>query len=240
MNALPLMAKAAAMFRARLGAEPGCKALPLPDAVPHVESTALLWDNVLLRSDTFRRAHIETFDVAERLSVLHVCVLPHLDDPSPIFGFDMIAGPSRVTGIFLDLSPVTHLTPVPRLREVVGASALAGFAMPRSLPAWGGIFSDDMLAIRPVSLDEVSRAIGLAEVALDGVLKASGSPADPAPVNVAAGQAGYMTAQRRNEHTFRMLAGFIGMEPARRFIDEVLFPLDPNMTIANGVSVDAM
>jgi len=234
MNALPLMARAAAMFRARLGAEPGCRKLPVP-AIATLTSgqpAALLWDNVLLCADSFRRAHVETFEVAERLSVLHVCIFPHLNDPLPIFGFDMIAGPSRVTGIFLDLSPVTDRLPVPSLRDVVGPAALAGFALPRTLPDWGDIFSDEMLAVRPIDLDEVSRAIALAERALDGVLRARHLPADPAPAEIAAGQVRYIAGQRRNEHTLRMLTSFIGLPSARRFIDDVLFPLDDSIALA--------
>lgn len=228
MNALPAMARAAAMFVARLRAEPGCVELPVPASEPFTAAppASLLWNNVLLRSESFRRAHVETFDVAERLSVLHVCVFPHMEDPGPIFGFDMVAGHSRVTGIFLDLSPVTSELPVPRLRDVVDRAALAGFAMPRALPAWGDIFSDDMLAVRPTTLDEVTRAIGLAEQALDVVLQACRGASDHASVEIAAGQARYITGQRRNEHTLRMLGGFIGLAPARRFIDEVLFPLE--------------
>jgi phycocyanobilin:ferredoxin oxidoreductase len=227
MNALPLMARAAVRFRVRLSAEPGCVALPLPAVVTDTARPppTLLWDNMLLRSDSFRRSHVETFDVAERLSVLHVCVLPYLDDPTPIFGFDMVAGPSRVTGIFLDLSPVTPRSPDPRLRDIVGPAALADFAMPRALPEWGDIFSDDMLAVRPINLDEVSRAICLAERALDGVLEAPRFPVDPAPAEIAAGHASYSAAQRRNGHTLRMLTSFIGLAPARHFVDEVLFPL---------------
>ena len=228
MDALPLMARAAANFRARLGAEPGCITLPVPSVFPHdpPPSDALLWDNLLLRSDRFRRAHIETLDVAERLSVLHVCVFPHLDDPTPIFGFDMIAGPARVTGIFLDLSPVTNRLPEPSLSDVVGLPALAGFAKRRTLPDWGSIFSVDVLAVRPADLDEVSRAIFLAEKAVDGVLRSRGLPADAARAEIAVGQSSYAAAQRRNEHTLRMLAGFIGLVPARRFVEEVLFPLE--------------
>lgn len=160
-----------------------------------------------------------------RLSVLHVCIFPQLDDPAPIYGFDMIAGPARVTGIFLDLSPVLCGPPTLRLPEVADAGALARFSAPRSLPDWGDIFSPDVLAIRPADLDEVAQAIALAHQALDGLLaRAQIVSVDP---RIAEGQARYIAGQRRNEHTARMLAGFVGAEPARQFIDEVLFPSVP-------------
>jgi phycocyanobilin:ferredoxin oxidoreductase len=227
-NALPLMAPAAALFRQRLLAEPGCTPLPMPVDLDLASRTPadLQWNNLLLRSQTFRRAHVETFIVPGRITVLHVCVFPHLDDPAPIFGFDMVAGPARVTGIFLDLSPSTASPPLPGLSDVLDPSELASFATKRTLPEWGDIFSSDMLAIRPADIDETIRAICLARRALDCLLTMPRFRADPAPAAVAAGQARYSSGQRRNEHTLRMLSGFIGPTPARRFIDEVLFPLE--------------
>ena len=124
-------------------------------------------------------------------------------------------------------SPVTAGSPVPRLRDVVDDEARAGFAVPRALPDWGDIFSDDMLAVRPTCLQEVTRAIALAEKALDGALAACRGRGEHPPADIEAGQARYIAGQRRNTHTLRMLAGFIGLGPARRFIDEVLFPLEP-------------
>jgi phycocyanobilin:ferredoxin oxidoreductase len=246
MNALPLMAEAAALFRSRLLAEPGCARLPLPSTdLPSTDPPAaeMRWDNLLLGAPRFRRAHVETLEVPGQLSVLHVCVFPHLDDPSPIFGFDMIAGPARVTGIFLDLSPVTGRPPVPGLRDVADPAMLTSFAARRVLPEWGDIFSPDLLAVRPADIAEISRAIGLARQALEGVLAAlrrSGPAREPArePIEdlagdggeeIAAGQARYVAGQRRNQHTLRMLAGFIGPVAARRFIDEVLFPPVPEV-----------
>ena len=146
-------------------------------------------------------AHVETFDVPGRLSVLHVRVFPHLDDPTPIFGFDMVAGSARVTGIFLDLSPVGNWPSAPRLSGVCDPQALAGFAMRRSPPEWVG---------RYLLGRSAGRAPGQSGRSREGDRSGDGGAR--------------RTAQRRNEHTLRMLAGFIGHTAARRFIDEVLFP----------------
>jgi phycocyanobilin:ferredoxin oxidoreductase len=221
MDALPLMTRAAAEFRDRLLAEPGCEALPVP-AVLNVPPD-LRWHNTLLRAPTFRRAHVETFEAPGRVSVLHVCIFPHLHDPAPIYGFDMVAGSARVTGIFLDLSPVGDEPPRPRLRDILGPNELAGFATRRSPPEWGDIFSGDLLAIRPGDMRDTARAIDLAKAALHGLLAAPRvhSSAESA---IAAGQTRYIAGQRRNEHTMRMLAGFVGATAAHRFITEVLFP----------------
>lgn len=225
MNALPLMARAADWFRRRLLAEPGSAARVLPRPAPGIAGVAdrLEWSNTLLSSARFRHGHIELLRVPGRLAVLHVCLFPPLDDAAPIFGFDMIAGPARVTGIFLDFSPVVALRAGLRLSDAVDATNLASFAEHRALPPWGSIFSADMLAIRPADLAEVERAVTLAQDALTRWLAAPRQH-DIDTAVIANGQARYVAGQRRNEHTLRMLSGFIGAEPARRFIDEILFP----------------
>jgi hypothetical protein len=154
--------------------------------------------------------------------VLHLCGVPRPSSAAPVFGFDVIGGAGRVTGLFLDLSPVLGAPPRPRLGEF---GDLARFAEQRPRPDWGDIFSDDFLAIRPRGPAELGRALDLAERAFAGWLAAVGAPAPPADrALVVAGQNRYAAAQRRNEHTFRMLAGLVGAASARRFIDEALFP----------------
>ena len=229
MNALPMMQRAAVQFADRLRLVPGAIERHVPDYAPSTET--LQWTNVLLESGRFRHGHVETFVVADRLSVLHVCLFPHLDDPGPIFGFDMIAGPARVTGIFLDLSPTTGQADGPGLGEVRAAQGVGAFQHPRVLPEWGDIFSADCLAIRPADLDEVARAIHFAQAALDACLTGTRVRAPDRSAEVSAGQARYIAAQRRNEHTFRMLAGLIGPDKARGFIDQVLFPAVPELAI---------
>ena len=227
MNALPAMAEAADWFAARLEAEPGS----IQRRVPHAEGLpGGQWSNLLLSGRLFRHAHVEMLHIPGRLGVLHVCLFPPLDDASPIFGFDMIAGPARVTGIFLDFSPVVDgvvddvVGGGPSLAKALGAASLASFAEKRVLPDWGDIFSPDVLAVRPVDAAEIGHAIALARQALACWLSAPERPLRAPSAAIAAGQARYIAGQRRNEHTLRMLSGLIGAGPARRFIDEVLFP----------------
>lgn len=188
----------------------------------------VLWRNLIGRAPGFRRAHLEVLEVPGRLLVLHCCIFPHLDDASPVFGFDVVAGPARVTGLFLDLSPVLPGDPVPRL------GPLAGFAERRARPDWGDIFSDDFLAIRPADAAELTRATMVAGAACEAMLArlvaghGRGAPAE----RVRAGQARYVAGQRRNPHTQRMLAGLVGVEPAARFIAEALFPEPPGVDAA--------
>ena len=51
----------------------------------------------------YRRAHISTIKT-DKLYLLHVTVFPHTNDPSPIYGFDIVCGPSRRTKSLLPIS----------------------------------------------------------------------------------------------------------------------------------------
>lgn len=223
---IALIADAAGAFAALLRARPGVRRLPDPTAP---ERSGMRWRNLLLTGPGFRRAHVEDLGVPGRLAVLHVCVFPHLDDPAPVFGFDLVGGPARVTGVFMDLSPVLT-DPLPdrpalRLRDVLAAAEIDRLGERRAVPPWGDIFSDDFVALRPHGLAEVARLAALGQTALAGFLDALAPGAAPAArPRIAAGQDRYGAAMRQNTHTLRMLAGLIGGDPARRFIDEVLFP----------------
>jgi hypothetical protein len=61
------------------------------------------WENRTWTSSVFRRAHIETIDVRndKKLWIMHCCIFPHLDDSSPIFGIDVIAGKKKLPVTFL-------------------------------------------------------------------------------------------------------------------------------------------
>ena len=74
----------------------------------HIDVKNFSWKNYLWTSDKFRRAHIEIVDAREekKIWVMHMCVFPNYDDPSPIFGFDIVCGKNKITGAFHDFSPV--------------------------------------------------------------------------------------------------------------------------------------
>ena len=64
------------------------------------------WHNTLWSSNRYRRAHVEIVDFREtyKIYILHVTVFPHFNDPSPIYGFDAVCGPNKITGAFHDFS----------------------------------------------------------------------------------------------------------------------------------------
>ncbi len=169
------------------------------------------WENHRFHSHTFRLAHVEIFN-QDRFCVVHCCVFPHVTDPSPIYGFDVIAGENKITGVFMDLSPVATQTE-PFLEIDVGRS--------RERPEWGDIFSPHWLACRPTK--EEMQLIGDEAVrVLTHYLSALGQTGDSS--TIIAGQNRYCQQQRKNEHTRKALVKLLGEAGADEFMNEILFP----------------
>jgi len=169
------------------------------------------WENHRYSSPRFRLAHVEIFK-QERFAVVHCCIFPHVSDPSPIFGFDVISGESKITGVFMDLSPTVN-DPQPFTDLDVGRS--------RDRPEWGAIFSPYWLACRPTQ--EEMQLIGNESVAvLERYLTTLGAVGLISEIAIA--QNRYCTQQQKNEHTRKALVNLLGQSGADEFMREILFP----------------
>ena len=182
------------------------------DAVP-METPEYGWENHRYSSPRYRLAHVEIFN-QDRFMVVHTCVFPHANDPAPIFGFDVIAGEHKVTGVFLDLSPT--------VREPERFHELR-FKTQRERPEWGGIFSENWIACRP-DKEEMMLIIAEAQRLLKRYLTEIVGKEIVDPADVIQGQNRYCEQQRKNEHTYKALKNLIGERAARQFMDEILFP----------------
>lgn len=187
-----------------IGSTPGATPVPTKDYG---------WENHRYTSPLFRMAHVEIFN-RDRFMVLHCCVFPHTDDPSPIFGFDAIAGDSKITGLFMDLSP-TGLGPQVPFTDLAVASQ-------RARPGWGRIFSDHWIACRP-EREEFLAICGESTRVLSRYLADLRRESVGGHV-VTDMQDRYCLQQRRNDHTLRAIRNLLGEELAREFVTEVLFP----------------
>jgi hypothetical protein len=106
------------------------------------------WENYVFSSDKFRRAHVEVVDAREtkKIWIMHFCIFPHYDDSSPIFGFDIVCGKDKITGMFHDYSVAgsdNHFM-LDRFEDI---SKTYYPNKVRELPEWGKqIFSKSMIA----------------------------------------------------------------------------------------------
>lgn len=204
-NFIELLEKTARRLKATIEATPGSEAVPTDDYG---------WENHRWKSNIFRLAHLELFN-QDRFMVVHLCVFPHANDPAPIFGFDVIAGENKVTGVFLDLSPT--------VRDP-GRFHNLEFKKDRERPEWGDIFSQNWIACRPNEEEMISIAEE-AHKLLKRYLTEIVGKEKANTVDVRLGQNRYCEQQRKNEHTYKALKNLIGEQGARQFMDEILFPI---------------
>jgi hypothetical protein len=182
------------------------------------------WPNYVFRSGTFRRAHLDIVDArtTKNLYMLHLTVMPHVDDPSPIFGFDIIAGPNKVTGAFHDFSPVDPNHPM--LAWFHNRVSGLEWSKVRTLPEWArNIFSGSMVAAGNIhDPQELATVVRLVTENLDYYLKEVGR-ADGNDYTKQ--QNWYCFNQKQNPHTPRVMAA-LGLDPTEVavFIDTCLFP----------------
>ena len=173
----------------------------------------------------WRKADFDVLDMREnkKLWMMHVCIYPHFNDPSPIFGWDIISGPKKITGAFHDFSPVfpTHFIIQQfhkNVKEFIPSKK-------RELPDWAkAIFSGSMIAAGNIRSDEE----------LDKLLEVVWSNLTFFLDNVGFYTTGhdytekhnfYCKMQKQNPHTPRVMES-LGVERTlvERYINECLFP----------------
>lgn len=221
-----------------IAAAPGCAPLPEPLLQPPQpdRATGLIWRNWLFHGPWARRAHVEFLQQPGLFAVLHICLFPQLDDPSGIFGFDMLCGQNIATGAFLDISPVLADADWAGPQLVLAPALRASLGEPRPRPEWGDIFSAQFLALRPAGLRGARDVLELAITELADWLARPPLQSAPALQSmIARGQQCYVDGQKRNQHTTRMLTRLVGATAAQDFIEHFLFPDLPNPASATSL-----
>ena len=187
------------------------------------------WINRVWANDNVRRAHIDVVDARDTkaLWMMHVCIFPTLDNPAPIYGFDVIAGKSKITGAFHDFSASSD----PDHPMIQGYYDSVEHFVPnkqRELPEWAqNIFSGKMLAAGNVKTDE--EADEIIRIALSnlrayfdevGITKGEGDSA-----LVSGAQDYYCHNQQQNPHTPNVMKS-LGLDEADvdKFCTDMLFP----------------
>ena len=185
------------------------------------------WANHVWTSNRFRRAHLDVVDARDTrgLWMMHCCIFPHTDDPSPIFGYDVIAGRNKITGFFFDYSSIDNAEHDMSQWFAHEVSKLE-WRKPRELPDWAKrIFSQHMVAAGNVSegieLDQIEElAITCIDHYLSNVGETKGYVLDNTPA-----QNFYCDNQRQNPHTPKVMTSLgLNEDDVKSFIDKCLFP----------------
>lgn len=187
------------------------------------------WINKVWFSSRYRRAHIDVVDARETkgLWMMHCCVFPHLDNPAPIFGFDVIAGKNKITGCFIDYSPSTDRDH-PMIKYFSDEVSKYDWHKPRQLPEWAQrIFSPYMVAAGNVSDEqEINQISDLANTLVKHYTNCVDETKKTADVNdVKEAQNFYAQNQKQNPHTPKVMTSLgLNEEDVRIFIQDCLFP----------------
>ena len=185
------------------------------------------WVNRVWTSKNYRRAHIDVVDAraTKGLWMMHCCVFPHVHNPAPIFGFDVVAGKNKITGCFIDYSPAGD-NKHPMIEYFADEASRYDWNKPRKLPEWAErIFSKSMIAAGNVSDESELRQIAsLAEILVNHYTECVGETNNTVE-NTTEQQNYYAQNQKQNPHTPKVMASLgLDEEDVRVFIQDCLFP----------------
>jgi hypothetical protein len=187
------------------------------------------WINRVWTSKSYRRAHVDVVDMREssKLWMMHVCVFPHTDSDAPIFGFDVIAGPNKMTGAFCDLSATTNKEHE-MIKHFETISSKLEWKRERELPEWAqAIFSDGMIAAGMVKeqseIDQITNAV---DETLDYYLSNVGNYwCNSEDSDGIKAQNRYAHYQKQNPHTPRVMKSLgLNEDDVDVFVQKCLFP----------------
>jgi len=185
------------------------------------------WVNRVWTSEHFRRAHVDVVDarLTKGLWMMHCCIFPHITDPSPIYGFDVVAGKNKITGCFHDYSKAGD-PDHPMMQWFAEYVSNLEWRKERALPEWAtNIFSPSMVAAGNVSdEEELEQIIAMAKDTLEHYISTVGETIGQAEDTTEA-QNYYAINQKCNPHTPRVMASLgLNEDDVRVFIQECLFP----------------
>jgi phycocyanobilin:ferredoxin oxidoreductase len=205
----------------------------LPEGLGYVEGKLegekLVIENRCYQTPQFRKMHLELAKVGKNLDILHCVMFPRPEYALPMFGCDIVAGRGEVSAAIADLSPTNPERLLPQAYQTaLQALPSLQFSQPRDLPAWGDIFSEFCLFIRPTNPEEekqfLSRVDSFLEIHCNQAIQLQ--PVSPQQQAVYfAGQRDYCTKQQKNDKTRRVLEKAFGSEWAEKYMTLVLFDL---------------
>jgi phycocyanobilin:ferredoxin oxidoreductase len=185
------------------------------------------WVNRVWSSDKYRRAHVDVVDarLTKGLWMMHCCIFPHIHNPAPIYGFDVVAGKNKITGCFHDYSNAGD-PEHPMMDWFADEVNKLDWNRTRKLPDWAErIFSPSMVAAGNVQDDaELEQIFAMARTTLTHYLESVGETNNTAN-NTTEAQNYYCENQKQNPHTPRVMVSLgLSEDDVKHFVQECLFP----------------
>ena len=185
------------------------------------------WVNRVWTSDRYRRAHVDVVDArsTKGLWMMHCCIFPHIHNPAPIYGFDVIAGKNKITGCFHDYSPAGDPNH-PMIEWFGNEVSKLEWRRERTLPDWAQrIFTKHMVAAGNVQDEtELQQITDLAKTTIEHYLSTV-AETNNTVADTTFEQNYYAQNQKQNPHTPRVMVSLgLSEEDVRVFIQDCLFP----------------
>ena len=182
------------------------------------------WSNQCWISPFFRQAQLNIVKT-NALYMMHCCIFPHLDNPGPIFGFDVFAGTKKITGCFHDFSPTDD--PNHNLINWFESTVnLLTWSKTRELPNWAkSIFSPNIITASNIQQDfELTQIKTLVELTSNYYIQ-NISDTNHLNFDTTNSQNYYCNQQRLNPHNIPVLINLgLSQEQAERYVQVCLFP----------------
>jgi phycocyanobilin:ferredoxin oxidoreductase len=202
----------------------------LPEDLGYVEGRLegekLTIENHCYQTPQFRKLHLELAKVGTNLDILHCVMFPRLEFALPMFGTDLVSGRGQISAAIADLSPLSDDRQLPETyHQALINRPKSVFSQSRELPAWGDIFSEFCVFIRPETAAEATAFVGEVEAMLEiHCQQAIATTATPdRQAEMLASQRHYCTKQQQNDKTRRVLEKAFGTEWTERYMTTVLF-----------------
>ncbi|GAB4379356.1 MAG: phycocyanobilin:ferredoxin oxidoreductase [Elainellaceae cyanobacterium] len=193
-----------------------------------LEGEKLVIENRCYQTPQFRKLHLELAKIGNGLDILHCVMFPRPEYALPLFGTDLVGGRGQVSMAIADLSPVSSDRSLPEAYQTrLKALPSLEFAQSRTVPAWGDIFSEFCVLIRPSTAEEESQFLERVSSFLE-VHCQQAVAAEPVPEQqsqILAAQQYYCQQQQQNDKTRRVLEKAFGTEWADRYMTTVLFDI---------------
>lgn len=185
------------------------------------------WVNRVWSGDSYRRAHIDVVDARDSkgLWMMHCCVFPHLHNPAPIYGFDVVAGKNKITGCFHDFSPAGD-SEHPLIDWFAGEASKLQWNKTRKLPEWAErIFTGSMIAAGNVQDElELEQIFKFANTSIRHYLSCI-NESNFTHENTKFHQNYYCENQKMNPHTPKVMTSLgLNEDDVTIFIEQCLFP----------------
>jgi len=185
------------------------------------------WHNKFYHCDRYRRAHVEIVDnrASHKLYILHCTIFPHYNDSSPIWGFDIVCGQSKITGAFLDFSNAGN-PDHSMMKWFSEQTKDITWNKPRNLPEWAKqIFSPAMVAAGNINTEEEFDALETLALHSLHYYLANVGYTQESGMDYHMAQNRYCYYQKQNPHVVNSMVSMgVPEDTMKQFVSKLLFP----------------